>query len=114
MNIGSLANEATTMLHGADAAAKAEATAKETFEKGGAAEGLPTIDVAENEIDGMGILAATVLVGLAASNGECRRHIKAGALKLNDVKIASHEQHIIRQFITLGSEYAAQETWRKS
>ena len=87
-----LANEATTMLHGAEAAAKAEATAKETFEKGGAAAGLPTVDVAAAEIDGMGILAATVLVGLAASNGECRRHIKAGALKLNDAKVASHEQ----------------------
>ena len=89
-----LANEATTMLHGADAATKAEATAKETFEKGGAAEGLPTVDVPAAEIDGMGILAATVMVGLAASNGECRRHIKAGALKLNDVKVASHEQVI--------------------
>ena len=89
-----LANEATTLLHGAGAASKAEATAKETFEKGGAAEGLPTVDVPATEIDGMGILAATVMVGLAASNGECRRHIKAGALKLNDIKVASHEQVI--------------------
>ena len=87
-----LANEATTMLHGAEAAAKAEATATETFEKGGAAEGLPTVDVPSAEIEGMGILAATVIAGLATSNGECRRHIKAGALKLNDVKVASHEQ----------------------
>ena len=87
-----LANEATTLLHGAEAASKAEATAKETFEKGGAADGLPSVDVAAAEIEGMGILSATVLVGLAASNGECRRHIKAGALKLNDVKVASHEQ----------------------
>jgi len=87
-----LANEATTMLHGTEAAAKAESTAKETFEKGGTAKGLPTVDVPAAEIEGMGILAATVLVGLAASNGECRRHIKAGALKLNDVKVASHEQ----------------------
>ena len=89
-----LANEATTLLHGAEAASKAEATAKETFEKGGTAEGLPTVDVPATEIDGMGILAATVMVGLAASNGECRRHIKAGALKLNDIKVASHEQVI--------------------
>ena len=89
-----LANEATTMLHGADAAAKAEATATETFEKGGAAAGLPTVDIPVGDIDGMGILAATVLLGLAASNGECRRHIKAGALKLNDVKVTSHEQSL--------------------
>ncbi len=87
-----LANEATTMLHGAEAAANAEATAKETFEKGGTAEGLPTVNVSTSEVEGMGILAATVLAGLAASNGECRRHIKAGALKLNDVKVTSHEQ----------------------
>jgi len=97
-----LANEATTLLHGADAAAKAEATAKETFEKGGAAEGLPTVDVPTSEIDGMGILAATVMVGLAASNGECRRHIKAGALKLNDAKVASHEQSISASDIVEG------------
>jgi len=89
-----LANEATIMLHGAEAAAKAEATAKETFEKGGAADGLPTIEVSSAELNGMGILAATVMAGLAASNGECRRHIKAGALKLNDEKVASHEQSI--------------------
>lgn len=87
-----LANEATTLLHGADAAAKAEATATETFEKGGAAAGLPTVDVPVGEVNGMGILAATIMLGLAASNGECRRHIKAGALKLNDVKVTSHEQ----------------------
>ena len=97
-----LANEATTMLHGADAATKAEATAKETFEKDGAAEGLPTVDVPAAEIDGMGILAATVMVGLAASNGECRHHIKAGALKLNDVKVTSHEQVISANDIVEG------------
>ena len=97
-----LANEATTLLHGAEAAAKAEATARETFEKGGAADGLPTEDVPGSEIDGMGILAATVRVGLAASNGECRRHIKAGALKINDVKVASHEQTLSTEDIIDG------------
>jgi len=97
-----LANEATTMLHGAEAAAKAEATARETFEKGGAAEGLPTTEVPESDIDGMGILAATNLVGLAASNGEARRHIKAGALKLNDVKVGSHDQVLLLSDIQAG------------
>ena len=97
-----LANEATAMLHGTEAAAKAEATAKETFEKGGAADGLPSVDVAAAEIDGMGILSATVLAGLAASNGECRRHIKAGALKLNDVKVTGHEQTLSAEDIVDG------------
>ena len=87
-----LATEATTLLHGADAASKAEATARETFEKGGAAAGLPTTDIAMSELEGLGILAAAVMVGLAGSNGEARRHIKAGALKINDAKVESHER----------------------
>jgi len=84
-----LANEATTLLHGAEAAAKAEATARETFEQGGAAEGLPTFKLA---IDGMGILEAAVTAGLATSNGEVRRHIKGGALKINDARVNTHER----------------------
>ena len=87
-----LATEATTLLHGAEAAAKAEATARETFEKGGTADGLPTTDIPMSELEGLGILAAAVTVGLASSNGEARRHIKAGALKINDAKVESHER----------------------
>ena len=87
-----LANEATAMLHGKDAAATAEATATQTFEQGMAAAGLPTFDVSTDELSGMGILSAAVTVGLAASNGEARRHIKAGALKINDAKVDSHER----------------------
>jgi len=87
-----LANEATAMLHGKDAAATAEATATQTFEQGMAAAGLPTFDVSADALSGMGILSAAVTVGLAASNGEARRHIKAGALKINDAKVDSHER----------------------
>ena len=97
-----LANEATAMLHGEDAAKKAEATAKETFEKGGAAAGLPTVDIASSELDGLGILAATVLLGLASSNGEARRHIKGGALKVNDIKVDSHERQIASDDVVEG------------
>jgi len=39
----------------------------------------------------MGILTAATKVSLASSNGEARRHIKQGALKLNDAKVSSHE-----------------------
>jgi len=86
-----LANEATTMLHGADAAREAQATAKTTFEQGGAAAGLPSFDVPASEVETMGVLSAATLTGLAGSNGEARRHIKAGALKINDEKVLSHE-----------------------
>lgn len=97
-----LANEATAMLHGEEAAKKAEATAKETFEKGGAAAGLPTVDIASSELDGLGILAAAVMLGLASSNGEARRHIKGGALKVNDVKVDSHERQIANDDVVEG------------
>ena len=82
-----LANEATTMLHGEQAAKQAEQTARKTFEQGVAADGLPSVHLPVSEIDGMGVLQAFTKVGLCASNGEARRHIKSGALKLNDEKI---------------------------
>ena len=84
-----LANKATTLLHGENAAKKAEATAAETF-SGGTAKDLPSVDVSLAELSEMGILTAATKVGLAGSNGEARRHIKQGALKLNDGKVESH------------------------
>ena len=86
-----LANKATTLLHGENAAKKAEATAAETF-SGGTAKDLPSVDVSLAELSEMGILTAATKVGLAGSNGEARRHIKQGALKLNDGKVESHER----------------------
>ena len=87
-----LANEATTLLHGADAAKNAEATATKTFVQGGTAEGLPTFDVPS--FDELTAISAAVLTGLAASNGEARRHVKAGALKINDEKVTDPFQSI--------------------
>ena len=84
-----LANAATTLLHGEAAAKEAEATAMSTFQDG-AGEGLPTFTIAP----GTGILDATVTAGLAASNGEVRRHIKGGALKVNDARVDSHTREL--------------------
>ena len=89
-----LANEATTLLHGASAAQKAEETAKTTFEQGGTAEGLPTFDVDKNDFVETSAIAAAVLTGLASSNGEARRHVKAGALKINDEKVSDPFQKL--------------------
>ena len=89
-----LANEATTLLHGADAAAEAEKTAKTTFEQGGTAAGLPTFDV--DNFDELTAIDAAILTGLAASKGEARRHVKAGALKINDEKVADPFQAVSR------------------
>jgi tyrosyl-tRNA synthetase len=79
-----LANEATAMLHGADAAASAEATARQTFAGGGAGEDLPTLKV-DGEI---GIVAALTGLGFAASNGEARRKIGEGAVRLDGVAVS--------------------------
>lgn len=79
-----LADEATRLLHGADAATAANETARKTFEQGAAADGLPTVTVNANTLkDGLPVYQPFTEAGLIASNGEGRRHIKAGALKIN-------------------------------
>src|SRR5207244_10791304 len=81
-----LADAATTLLHGADAARQAADTARQTFEEGAIAENLPTVDISRNELDaGLGVLVAFVNAGLVASNGEARRQIKGGGLRVNGV-----------------------------
>src|SRR6202012_6192601 len=69
-----LATEATALVHGRTAADEAAATARTTFEEGGLAANLPTVEVARGEVaGGLGVLAAFVKAGLAASNGEVGR-----------------------------------------
>ena len=81
-----LATEATALIHDRQAAEDAAETARKTFEEGqAAAANLPTIEIAQSDLEaGIGILSAFVTAGLAKSNGEARRSIKGGALKLND------------------------------
>ena len=80
-----LATRATAIVHGEDAAQKAEQTARATFETGALDLSLPTTDISTAALnEGIGILTAFVTAGLAASNGEARRHLKSGALKIND------------------------------
>ena len=86
-----LATEATSMCHGRAAAEKAEATALETFEGGGASADLPSVDVNASVLaDGMGLLQAFVLAGLAKSNGEARRLVQGGGAKVNDAPQNNH------------------------
>jgi len=83
-----LANQATALLHGREAAEAAAATARQTFEEGALAESLPTVDVAAAEFEaGLGALTAFVRAGLVGSTGEARRQIRGGALKVNDVAL---------------------------
>jgi tyrosyl-tRNA synthetase len=90
-----LATEVTTMLHGRENAEQAAETARKTFEEGALADNLPSIDVAKSELEaGIGLLALIVKAGLAASNGEARRHVQGGAVRINDVAI-SDERKVI-------------------
>ena len=87
-----LASEATALLHGRDAADAASETARKTFEEGAIADSLPSLDVPHAELTaGIGVLAAFVKAGLVASNGEARRQIKAGGLKVNDVTVSDEK-----------------------
>ncbi len=80
-----LATEATAMIHGRDKAEAAAETARKAFEEGQSAEGLPTVEVASADLEaGLGVLNAFVTAGLCASNGDVRRNIKGGAVKIND------------------------------
>jgi tyrosyl-tRNA synthetase len=83
-----LATEATALLHGRQAAQAAAATAKQTFEQGATSEGLPTVEIAAAELAaGLGVLAAFVRAGLVKSNGEARRQIQGGGLRVNDAAL---------------------------
>jgi tyrosyl-tRNA synthetase len=92
-----LATEVTALLHGRAAAEQAAETARKTFEEGALAETLPTVEVERASLEaGTGILSLFVKAGLAASNGEARRHVQGGAVRLNDQPVTDD-----RRIVTL-------------
>jgi tyrosyl-tRNA synthetase len=74
-----LATEATTLLHGREAAEAAARTAAETFGAGGLGEDLPTLHIG----DGMTLMQANTAVGFVSSNAESKRKIAEGAVRLD-------------------------------
>jgi tyrosyl-tRNA synthetase len=82
-----LANAATSLLHGKAAADEAAETARKTFEEGASAAGLPTITL---ELP-TGILAACVAAGFAKSNGEAKRAIQGGGIRVNDEAVVDEK-----------------------
>jgi tyrosyl-tRNA synthetase len=87
-----LATAATALVHGAAAADEAAGTARTTFEEGGLGSSLPTVEVPRAELKaGIGVLAAFVKAGLAASNGEVRRAIANNAILVNDVRVTDEK-----------------------
>jgi tyrosyl-tRNA synthetase len=87
-----LADAATTLLHGEEAAKQASETSRQTFEEGAISENLPTVEISRAELEaGAGVLALFVKAGLVASNGEARRQIKGGGLRVNDVVVTDEK-----------------------
>ena len=83
-----LATEVTAVVHGREAAEQAAETARATFEAGELDLSLPTVEIARHDFAaGLGIQAALVLAGLAISNGDARRSIQSGAVRLNDALV---------------------------
>jgi tyrosyl-tRNA synthetase len=78
-----LATEATAMLHGREAAEAAARTADETFAGGGAGQDLPTLSLGQ----GMTVTQALTAIGFTASNGEAKRKIAEGAVRVDDVTV---------------------------
>jgi tyrosyl-tRNA synthetase len=75
-----LATEATALLHGRDKAEQAGETARKTFEQG--------------------VLAAFVKAGLVQSNGEARRQIQGGGLRVNDAAVPDEKSNLTSAHVT--------------
>ncbi len=90
-----LATEITAMLHGRENAEQAAETARKTFEEGALSDNLPSIEVAKTDLEaGIGLLSLIVRAGLAASNGEARRHVQGGAVRINDESVSDERKLI--------------------
>ncbi len=85
-----LAFEATRLCHGKDAAEKSAETARQAFEEGISAAGLPTVEMPRATLEsGIQAFALFKDAGLAASGSEARRLIAGGGARINDEKVES-------------------------
>jgi tyrosyl-tRNA synthetase len=99
-----LATEATSLAHGAEAAAQVAETARQAFEGGEAAATLPSVTIAKAELDaGVPAFRLFVLAGLATSNAEARRLIRGGGARVNDVVVADEGQMIATDLLREGA-----------
>jgi tyrosyl-tRNA synthetase len=90
-----LATEASALLHGRDKAVQAARTAQETFEQGALSQSLPSVEIALGELKGgLGVLASFVKAGLVKSNGEARRQIASGGLRVNDAAVTDEKAQL--------------------
>ena len=98
-----LATETTALLHGRVAADEAAETARRTFEQGDLDTNLPTVMLSRSELQaGVGLLNALVRAELVASNGDGRRQIKAGGVRVNDMPVSDERMVLTRDQLVEG------------
>ena len=103
-----LANEVTGLCRGAEAAAAAEATAREVFEKGGVGEDLPTLALSEAELAaGISVVQLIVRSGLAKSGKEAKRLIADGGARLNDAPLTDAAMIVTPESVELPVKLSA-------
>jgi len=94
-----LANEATSMLHGKQAANKAQETAKKTFESGSIGSDLPSIKFTKKEIEsGINLIDLVIASKLLNSKSEVRRTIKNRGIKINNEIIDDEKLIVSKEF----------------
>jgi tyrosyl-tRNA synthetase len=97
-----LATEATALVHGRDAATQASDTSRKTFEEGAFAGALPSVEIRRAALEqGIGVLTAFAEIsGLVSSNGDARRQIRAGGLKVNDATVSDDKMMLTAKDLT--------------
>ncbi len=78
-----LADQITSLCHGADAAAQASETSRRAFEAGEVPAGLPTVILPDSLRGDFPLVDAMVVAGLAKSKSEARRLIVGGGVRVN-------------------------------
>ncbi len=93
-----LANACTALCRGTDASKKAQHTANKTFAQGGVGDDLPTLYKTKQDMaQGVGLLSVLTELGFTKSNGDARRQIQGGAVKINGVKVNACDTQITPQ-----------------
>ena len=88
-----LADEATSLLHGREAAIAAREASSQAFEKGQVSDDLPTLEVARDALEaGIALAALAVDAGLAGSRSDARRLAQGGGLRVNDAAEADGQR----------------------
>ena len=90
-----LANEATSILHGAKASKDSRETAETTFSKGGIGKNIPERKISKDSVvKGINILDLIFQNDLLSSKSEARRIIKNKGIKIND-KVIDDDKKVV-------------------